>query len=95
MALGLSLVTERAETGAPVVDTENDENVAHIQPDVSIVLGEGHAEGPGTLYVTTRLMAMISFFLSFFFSPVRFVLPSLKSLFIIFTFYHFLMFFNC
>jgi len=60
MALGLQLVTERTETGTPVVDTENDENIAHIQPDVGIVLGEGHVEGPGTLYVTTRLVAMRS-----------------------------------
>jgi nucleotide-sensitive chloride channel 1A len=60
MALGLSLVTERTETGAPVVDSENDESIAHIQPDVLIVLGEAHAEGPGTLYVTTRRLVWFS-----------------------------------
>ncbi|KAG0596687.1 hypothetical protein M758_UG276200 [Ceratodon purpureus] len=60
MALGLSLVTERTEAGAPVVDAESDESIAHIQPDVSIVLGEGHAEGPGTLYVTTRRLVWFS-----------------------------------
>lgn len=58
MALGLQLVTERTDAGTPIVDTENDENIAHIQPDVGIVLGEGHVEGPGTLYVTTRLVVM-------------------------------------
>lgn len=55
--MGLSLVTERTEAGVPVVDAEDDESIAHIQPDVGIVLGEGHVEGPGTLYVTTRWVA--------------------------------------
>lgn len=62
MAWGLCLVTERTESGAPVVDAENDERVAHIQPDVEIVLGDGHVDHFGTLYVTTRLVPIISLF---------------------------------
>lgn len=60
MAWGLCLVTERTESGAPVVDAENDERVAHIQPDVEIVLGDGHVDHFGTLYVTTRRLVWLS-----------------------------------
>ncbi|XP_024398124.1 chloride conductance regulatory protein ICln [Physcomitrium patens] len=59
MALGLSLVTERTTSGTPVVDSESDETIARIQPDIGIVLGEGLIEEPGTLYVTTRRLVWL------------------------------------
>ncbi|KAL3645229.1 hypothetical protein CASFOL_010409 [Castilleja foliolosa] len=64
MATGLRLVTERAVDGSglPVLDTVNGEELMHVQPGVSIVLGDGHRppESSGTLYITSKQVLWLS-----------------------------------
>ena len=56
MATGLRLVTERVGDGAgqPVLDTDNGEELVHVQSGVSIVIGNRPPESPGTLYISTK-----------------------------------------
>lgn len=56
MTAGLRLVAERAGdgTGQPILDANNGEELVHVQPGVSIVLGNRPAESPGTLYISSR-----------------------------------------
>ncbi|KAL6530219.1 hypothetical protein OROHE_014572 [Orobanche hederae] len=64
MATGLRLVTERAGDGLgqPVLESDYDEELMHVQPGVAIVLGDGHRppESPGTLYITTKQVVWLS-----------------------------------
>ncbi|KAI3458269.1 hypothetical protein Pfo_014932 [Paulownia fortunei] len=64
MATGLRIVTERAGDGAgqPVLDADNGEELMHVQPGVSIVLGNGNRppESPGTLYISTKQVVWLS-----------------------------------
>ncbi|KAI3767760.1 hypothetical protein L2E82_18154 [Cichorium intybus] len=39
---------------APLLDTGNGEELMHVQPAVSIVLGNHPPESPGTLYISTK-----------------------------------------
>ncbi|KAL8539620.1 hypothetical protein ACS0TY_001287 [Phlomoides rotata] len=64
MAAGLRSVTERIGDGAgqPFLDGANGEELMHVQPGVSIVLGNHHRspESPGTLYITTKQVVWLS-----------------------------------
>lgn len=62
MTAGLRLVTERAGDGAgqPVLDANNGEELVHVQPGVSIVLGNRPPECPGTLYISSRQVVWLS-----------------------------------
>jgi nucleotide-sensitive chloride channel 1A len=56
MAPGLRQFTERRGDGAgqPVIDTENGEEFMLMCREVSIVIGNGSPESPGTLYISTK-----------------------------------------
>ncbi|XP_057952763.1 chloride conductance regulatory protein ICln [Malania oleifera] len=62
MVLGLRLFTERGGGGAgePVLDAENGEDLVHVQPGVSIVIGNRPPESPGTLYISTKKVVWLS-----------------------------------
>ncbi|XP_011076312.1 chloride conductance regulatory protein ICln isoform X1 [Sesamum indicum] len=62
MASGLRIVTERVGDGAgqPVLDPDNGEELMHVQPGVSIVLGNRPPESPGTLYISTKQVVWLS-----------------------------------
>ncbi|KAL0317676.1 UNVERIFIED_CONTAM: Chloride conductance regulatory protein ICln [Sesamum angustifolium] len=62
MATGLRIVTERVGDGAgqPVLDADNGEELMHIQPGVSIVLGNRPPQSPGTLYISTKQVVWLS-----------------------------------
>ncbi|KAG8381479.1 hypothetical protein BUALT_Bualt06G0126100 [Buddleja alternifolia] len=62
MATGLRSVTERAGDGSgrPVFDGDNGEELMHVQPGVSIVLGNRSPESPGTLYISTKQVVWLS-----------------------------------
>ncbi|KAA8533835.1 hypothetical protein F0562_031352 [Nyssa sinensis] len=62
MVLGLRLFTERIGDGAgePLLDADNGEELMHVQPAVSIVLGNHHPEAPGTLYISTKQLVWLS-----------------------------------
>ncbi|PIN01505.1 Chloride ion current inducer protein [Handroanthus impetiginosus] len=62
MATGLRIVTERVGdgTGQPALDGENGEELMHVQPGVSIVLGNRPPESPGTLYISTKQVVWLS-----------------------------------
>ncbi|KAL4346955.1 hypothetical protein GQ457_17G026040 [Hibiscus cannabinus] len=62
MAVGLRQFTARAGNGAgePVLDTDNGEELVHVQPSVSVALGNRAPESPGTLYITTRQVVWLS-----------------------------------
>ncbi|GBG85556.1 hypothetical protein CBR_g40194 [Chara braunii] len=59
-AAGLLQVTERSADGSPVLNTGIGESLMHVQPDVSIVLGDSVVEEPGTLYITTKRIIWFS-----------------------------------
>lgn len=54
MTAGLRLVAERAGDGAGQPILDDGEELVHVQPGVSIVLGNRPAESPGTLYISSR-----------------------------------------
>ncbi|KAH9307646.1 hypothetical protein KI387_035557, partial [Taxus chinensis] len=58
MATGLRAVAE--EDGQLRLDTENGEEIKHVQSQVAIVLGSQTPEQPGTLYITTRRLIWLS-----------------------------------
>ncbi|KAL0299407.1 UNVERIFIED_CONTAM: Chloride conductance regulatory protein ICln [Sesamum radiatum] len=62
MATGLRIVTERVGDGAgqPVLDADNGEELMHVQPGVSIVLGNRPPQSPGTLYISTKQVVWLS-----------------------------------
>ncbi|KAH1097067.1 hypothetical protein J1N35_013988 [Gossypium stocksii] len=62
MAVGLRLFTARAGNGVgePIVDTDNGEELVHVQPSVSVAVGNRAPESPGTLYITTRQVIWLS-----------------------------------
>ncbi|KAI3751031.1 hypothetical protein L2E82_22034 [Cichorium intybus] len=63
MVAGLRLFTARSEDGAsgtPVLDTDNGEELMHVEPNVSIVLGNRPPDSPGTLYITTKQVVWLS-----------------------------------
>ncbi|KAJ8552773.1 hypothetical protein K7X08_020166 [Anisodus acutangulus] len=59
---GLRLVAERTGdgTGQPFLDTNNDEELMHVQPGTAIVLGNRTPESPGTLYITSKQVVWLS-----------------------------------
>ncbi|KAL3837910.1 hypothetical protein ACJIZ3_022501 [Penstemon smallii] len=59
MATGLRLVTERL-AGQPVLDSGNNEELMFVQSGVSIVLGNGLPEFPGTLYISNKQIVWLS-----------------------------------
>lgn len=63
MATGLRLATERTGDGAgqPILDADDGEELVHVQPGVSIVLGNRPPESPGTLYISTKYIIIASF----------------------------------
>ncbi|KAI3735181.1 hypothetical protein L6452_14671 [Arctium lappa] len=63
MVAGLRVFTERSNdgaAGAPILDTDNGEELMHVQPSVSIVLGNHPPESPGTLYISTKQVVWLS-----------------------------------
>eukprot|EP00258_Populus_trichocarpa_P010515 XP_002318279.1 chloride conductance regulatory protein ICln [Populus trichocarpa] len=62
MAPGLRQFTERRGDGAgqPVIDTENGEEFMLMCREVSIVIGNGSPESPGTLYISTKKVVWLS-----------------------------------
>ncbi|KAI3778111.1 hypothetical protein L2E82_07144 [Cichorium intybus] len=63
MVAGLRFFTERSGDGAaaaPLLDTGNGEELMHVQPAVSIVLGNHPPESPGTLYISTKQVIWLS-----------------------------------
>lgn len=62
MVAGLRLFTARANdaAGAPVLDTDNGEELKHVQPGVSIVLANRPPEFPGTLYISSKQVVWLS-----------------------------------
>lgn len=62
MVVGIRQFTARASNGAgePVLDTDNGEELVHVQPSVSIALGNCSPEFPGTLYITNKQVVWLS-----------------------------------
>ncbi|KAG4139713.1 hypothetical protein ERO13_D07G210500v2 [Gossypium hirsutum] len=62
MAVGLRHFTARAGNGSgePILDTDNGEELVHVQPSVSVAVGDRAPESPGTLYITTRQVIWLS-----------------------------------
>ncbi|KAM7491728.1 hypothetical protein LguiA_034649 [Lonicera macranthoides] len=62
MVLGIRTFTERVGDGAgePVLDSDNGEELMHVQQGVSIVLANRPPESPGTLYITTKQVVWLS-----------------------------------
>ncbi|CAH1445650.1 unnamed protein product [Lactuca virosa] len=63
MVAGLRLFTERSDdgcAGTPVLDTDNGEELMHVQPNVSIVLGNRPPYSSSTLYITTKKVVWLS-----------------------------------
>lgn len=59
---GLRLVTERTGDGVgqPILDGDNGEELIHVQPGVSIALGNRSPESSGTLYMTSKQVVWLS-----------------------------------
>lgn len=73
MVAGLREFTARVERNGvdePVLDAENGEELMHVQPCVSIVLGNRPPESPGTLYISTKY-AIISLMILYVFVWVK------------------------
>lgn len=62
MVLGLREFTERVGDGAgePVLDSDNGEELMHVQHSVAIVLGNRLPVSPGTLYISTKQVVWLS-----------------------------------
>ena len=62
MVLGLREFTERVGDGAgePVLDSDNGEELMHVQHSVAIVLGNRLPVSPGTLYISTKFSLSLS-----------------------------------
>ncbi|KDP22395.1 hypothetical protein JCGZ_26226 [Jatropha curcas] len=62
MVLGLRQFTDRRGDGAgePVLDTDNGEELMHVQPGVAIVIGNRSPESHGTLYISTKKVVWLS-----------------------------------
>ncbi|KAK1431577.1 hypothetical protein QVD17_08037 [Tagetes erecta] len=60
MARGLKPLTERSNTGTPLLDTANGEELMHVQPNVSIVIANRSPQSPGTLYISTKQVVWLS-----------------------------------
>lgn len=51
-------IVERDGVYQPVLDAQNGEELMHVQPGVSIVLGSHPPESPGTLYISTKYVML-------------------------------------
>ncbi|KAH7537899.1 hypothetical protein FEM48_Zijuj03G0141900 [Ziziphus jujuba var. spinosa] len=62
MVYGIREFNERVGEGAgePFLDADNGEELMHVQPGVSIVLGNRPPESPGTLYISTKKVVWLS-----------------------------------
>ncbi|CAI0547220.1 unnamed protein product [Linum tenue] len=62
MVPGLRQFTDRTGEGAgvPVLDTENGEELKHVEPGVAIVIANRSPEAPGTLYISSRKVVWLS-----------------------------------
>ncbi|XP_074349158.1 chloride conductance regulatory protein ICln isoform X1 [Apium graveolens] len=60
MTGGLRLFTQRIGEGAGEPVFNHDEELIHVQPSVSIVLGNRSPETPGTLYMTSKQVVWLS-----------------------------------
>ncbi|KAL9258309.1 Chloride conductance regulatory protein ICln-like protein [Drosera capensis] len=61
MSLGLRPFTDRyPDCGRPILDATAGEELMHVQPAVSIVLGDRPAEAPGSLFITSRRVIWLS-----------------------------------
>ncbi|KAF2315748.1 hypothetical protein GH714_040285 [Hevea brasiliensis] len=62
MVRGLRQFAERRGDGAgePVLNTDNGEEIMHVQPSVAIVIGNRSPESPGTLYISTKKVVWLS-----------------------------------
>lgn len=56
MSSGLRYVRDRAGDGAggPILDSDNGEELMHVETRVGIALGENAPQSPGTLYITNK-----------------------------------------
>ncbi|KAL3373547.1 hypothetical protein AABB24_005495 [Solanum stoloniferum] len=59
---GLKFVAERTGDGAgqPFLDTDNGEELMHVQPGTAVVFGSRPPESPGTLYITSKQVVWLS-----------------------------------
>ncbi|XP_050220966.1 chloride conductance regulatory protein ICln isoform X1 [Mercurialis annua] len=62
MVLGLRHFSDRKEDGSgePVLDTVNGEVLVHVQPGVTVVIGNCPSESPGTLYISSKKVVWLS-----------------------------------
>ncbi|CAI0404368.1 unnamed protein product, partial [Linum tenue] len=62
MVPGLRQFTDRTAegSGVPVLDTENGEELKHVQSGVAIVIANRSPESPGTLYISSRKVVWLS-----------------------------------
>ncbi|KAF5193778.1 Chloride conductance regulatory protein icln [Thalictrum thalictroides] len=62
MVVGLRNFSDRIGDGSgePVLDTENGEEMMRVQTGVTIVLGNGTPQSPGTLYISTKRVIWLS-----------------------------------
>ncbi|KAL7582348.1 hypothetical protein Lser_V15G43717 [Lactuca serriola] len=63
MVVGLRFFMERSDdggAGTQVLDTGDREELMHVQPNVSIVLGNHPPYSTGTLYITTKKVVWLS-----------------------------------
>ncbi|KAK9914099.1 hypothetical protein M0R45_037895 [Rubus argutus] len=63
MAEGISdftAIVERAGVHQPALDAQNGEELMHVQPGVSIALGNRPPESPGSLLTSTKQVVWLS-----------------------------------
>ncbi|PWA55687.1 ICln [Artemisia annua] len=60
MTYGIRPFTNRSDDGAPILDTNNNERLMRVQPNVSIVLGNHAPESNGTLYISSKQVVWLS-----------------------------------
>ncbi|KAG2301133.1 hypothetical protein Bca4012_059354 [Brassica carinata] len=60
MVVGLREFALRTGDGSPALDESNGEELMHVQPSVSVALGNRSVESPGTLYITSRKLIWLS-----------------------------------
>ncbi|XP_050384967.1 chloride conductance regulatory protein ICln [Argentina anserina] len=53
-------IVERDGVHQPILDEQNGEELMHVQPGVSIVLGSHPPQSPGTLYISSRQVVWLS-----------------------------------
>ncbi|XP_019423217.1 PREDICTED: chloride conductance regulatory protein ICln-like [Lupinus angustifolius] len=60
MVLGLRNFTDRTQTGEALLDTENGEELMHVQSGIDIVFNTFPRQSHGTLYISTKQVIWLS-----------------------------------